>query len=161
MRKLTHKTHKIVPCKWNNWHNVSIKEYLTMALTPDLSGIFVLLIFAKSIFYFCVPTCYLSLCSVCWQWDTSGAHICDTGPDGSRLRYVSPFTRYTLLSGQLGAQHTIITMLLFIPPRPPTASWRLSLKYLCHHYPAPSPSGHSGFFLIFCIWYEAETYRIS
>ena len=38
MRKLTHKTHKIVPCKWNNWHNVSIKEYLTMALTPDLSA---------------------------------------------------------------------------------------------------------------------------
>ena len=25
MRKLTHKTHKIVPCKWNNWHNVSIR----------------------------------------------------------------------------------------------------------------------------------------
>ena len=125
MRKLTHKTHKIVPCKWNNWHNVSIKEYLTMALTPDLSGIFVLLIFAKSIFYFCVATCYLSPCSVCWQWDTSGAHICDTGPDGSRLRYVSPFTRYTLLSGQLGAQHTIITsssLFLLGPPQPHGAS---------------------------------------
>lgn len=82
MRKLTHKTHKIVPCKWNNWHNVSIKEYLTTALTPDLSVIFALLIVAKSIFYYCVPTCYLSPCSVCWQCDTSGAqcsYLCRGG----------------------------------------------------------------------------------
>ena len=138
MRKLTHKTHKIVPCKWNNWHNVSIKEYLTTALTPDLSVIFALLIVAKSIFYYCVPTCYLSPCSVCWQWDTSAqcSYLCRE----ARCQQIAIcFTLHP--SRQLRAQWLACSSLFL--PRPHTEH----LRYLYHHDTATSPCG---FFLILC-----------
>ena len=142
MRKLTHKTHKIVPCKWNNWHNVSIKRYLTMALTPDfsLSLMFTLLIFAKSIFYYCVPTCYLSQCLL-----TMGHEWCSSPwPGGGQMSadcdmfHPLHFTRH--YHGQLWTQswYSSLSLISSAPHR-----LMMPLKYLYHHYSIHSLSGFS------------------
>ena len=139
MRKLTHKTHKIVPCKWNNWHNVSIKEYLTTALTPDLSVILRCSLLLKAYFTIVCPhVIYPRVLFVDNETRVLSAHIC---VGVARCQQIAIcFTLHP--SRQLRAQSLPCSSLFL--PRPHTEH----LRYLYHHDTATSPCG---FFLILCM----------
>ena len=127
-----------------------------MALTPDLSAGYLCCSFLlKAYFTFVWPhVIYPPVLFV--DNETRVVLISVTrGQMGADCDMFHPLPAIIRPAGGTTHNHYQITMLLFIPPRPPTASWRLPLKYSYHHYPAPSPPGPSGFFLIFCIRYDA------